>query len=317
MALLQIAEPGRAAAPHQHRLAVGIDLGTTNSLVATVRSGVPTVLADEAGRVLVPSVVHYGEDGVLTIGEAARAFAAADPHNTIASAKRLIGRALGDMAAGTVSQALEAMGDSAVGLRTRAGLKSPVDVAAEVLGVLKDRAEAALGGELVGAVITVPAYFDDAQRQATKDAATRAGLNVLRLLNEPTAAAVAYGLESASEGLYAVYDLGGGTFDVSILRLARGVFEVVATAGDPVLGGDDFDHALATWFAQATGGWHAGELAALHAAARRAKEALTDAETVTMACTRADGREVALELDRKSTRLNSSHRYISRMPSSA
>ncbi|MBK1687147.1 Fe-S protein assembly chaperone HscA [Rubrivivax gelatinosus] len=289
MALLQIAEPGRAAAPHQHRLAVGIDLGTTNSLVATVRSGQAVVLPDADGRRLVPSVVHYGEDGVLTVGAAAKAFAAADPHNTIASAKRLIGRALEDIAAGTLPYALERLSDSAVGVCTRAGIKSPVDVGGEVLQVLKERAEASLGGELVGAVITVPAYFDDAQRQATKDAAALAGINVLRLLNEPTAAAIAYGLESASEGLYVVYDLGGGTFDVSILRLSRGVFEVVATAGDAVLGGDDFDHTLAQWFAGETGGWHPGDLARLHAAARHAKETLSELDRVVMHCLRADG----------------------------
>ena len=198
MALLQIAEPGRAAAPHQHRLAVGIDLGTTNSLVATVRSAVPLVLADDAGRELVPSVVHYGADGVLTIGEAARAFAAADPHNTIASAKRLIGRSAADIAPGTVPYELVPLSDSAVGVKTRAGVKSPIEVGAEVLRVLRERAEAVMGGALVGAVITVPAYFDDAQRQATKDAAAKAGLTVLRLLNEPTAAAVAYGLDHAA-----------------------------------------------------------------------------------------------------------------------
>ena len=298
MALMQIAEPGQAAAPHQHRLAVGIDLGTTNSLVATVRSGLPTVLADEAGQALLPSVVHYGADGVLTVGEAARAFALADAANTVASAKRLIGRAPGDITTTRLPYSLAPMGDSAVGVCTRAGLKSPVDIAAEVLRVLKDRAVAALGGELVGAVITVPAYFDDAQRQATKDAAQRAGLNVLRLLNEPTAAAVAYGLESASEGVYVVYDLGGGTFDVSVLRLMRGVFEVIATAGDAVLGGDDFDHVLADWFAQATGGWGPEHLGALHAAARRAKEALTTADAVEMRCVRSDGRLVGLALSR-------------------
>jgi molecular chaperone HscA len=298
MALLQIAEPGRAAAPHQHRLAVGIDLGTTNSLVATVRSGLPAVLGDEQGRLLLPSVVHYGSDGVLTVGEAARAFAAQDPRNTIASAKRLIGRAPADIAQASLPYTLEPISASALGVRTRAGVVSPVDVGAEVLRVLKDRAEASLGGPLVGAVITVPAYFDDAQRQATKDAAARAGLNVLRLLNEPTAAAVAYGLESANEGLYLVYDLGGGTFDVSILRLARGVFEVVATAGDAMLGGDDFDHALATWFAAETGGWQPDDLGMLHAAARRAKESLTDCESGTMVATRRDGRIVSATITR-------------------
>ena len=298
MALLQIAEPGRAAAPHQHRLAVGIDLGTTNSLVASVRSGIPTVLPDAQGRLLLPSVVHYGERGLLTVGHEARRFAAADPANTIASAKRLIGRAPADLAAGGLAYALEPISDTAVGVRTRAGIKSPVEIGAEVLRVLKVRAEAALGGPLTGAVITVPAYFDDAQRQATKDAAARAGLNVLRLLNEPTAAAVAYGLDTANEGVYVVYDLGGGTFDVSILRLARGVFEVVATSGDAMLGGDDFDHRLATWFASACGGDWSADLGALHAAARAAKEALTEHESVTMHCVRGDGVDESQRLDR-------------------
>ena len=299
MALLQIAEPGRAAAPHQHRLAVGIDLGTTNSLVATVRSAVPVVLADEAGRVLLPSVVHYGDDGALSVGAEAQAFAASDPLNTIASAKRLIGRAPGDIAPGSLPYALEPMGDTAIGLRTRHGVVSPVAVGASVLQALKLRAEAALGGALVGAVITVPAYFDDAQRQATKDAAALAGLNVLRLLNEPTAAAVAYGLESAGEGVYAVYDLGGGTFDVSLLRLTRGVFEVIATGGDAQLGGDDFDHRLAAWFAADTGGgWAPFELGALHAAARAAKEALTDTALTVLHCRRADGSAETRSVDR-------------------
>ncbi|MBI5255176.1 MAG: Fe-S protein assembly chaperone HscA [Burkholderiales bacterium] len=299
MALLQIAEPGRAAAPHQHRLAVGIDLGTTNSLVASVRSGVATVLADEAGRRLLPSVVHYGADGQLSVGHEARAMAAADPHNTIASAKRLIGRALADVQGRGLPYTLQAMSDTAVGVLTRAGLKSPVDVGTEVLRVLKDRATASLGGELVGAVITVPAYFDDAQRQATKDAARRAGLNVLRLLNEPTAAAVAYGLDTANEGVYVVYDLGGGTFDVSVLRLQRGVFEVIATSGDAVLGGDDFDHRVADWFSQATGGgWGAAEAGALLAAARSAKEALTDHDATCMLCTRGNGTQEAVRLTR-------------------
>jgi molecular chaperone HscA len=300
MALLQIAEPGRAAAPHQHRLAVGIDLGTTNSLVATVRSAVPTVLADAQGRPLLPSVVHYGDDGALTVGHEARALAASDPRHTIASAKRLIGRAPADVAASRLPYAVEAISASAVGVRTRSGLKSPVEISAEVLRVLKDRAEAALGGELVGAVVTVPAYFDDAQRQATKDAAACAGLKVLRLLNEPTAAAVAYGLDQGSEGVHVVYDLGGGTFDVSILRLTRGVFEVIATGGDATLGGDDFDHRLADWFAAATGGgWGADEIGPLHAAARGAKEALTDQPQVMMRCTRSAGVTEAARLDRE------------------
>ena len=299
MALLQIAEPGRAAAPHQHRLAVGIDLGTTNSLVASVCSAVPTVLCDEQGRGLLPSVVHFAEGGSLIVGHDAQRHAGADPANTIASAKRLIGRSLADVAARPLPYALQALSDSAVGVCTRQGVKSPVDIAAEVLRVLRQRAEAALGGELVGAVVTVPAYFDDAQRQATKDAAARAGLKVLRLLNEPTAAAVAYGLDQASEGVYVVYDLGGGTFDVSILRLTRGVFEVIATNGDPVLGGDDFDHRLAAWFAAATGApWAPEDIGALHGAARSAKEALSDAPVVRMQCTPRGGAVQACDVDR-------------------
>jgi molecular chaperone HscA len=298
MALLQIAEPGRAAAPHQHRLAVGIDLGTTNSLVAEGRSPVPTVLPDHEGRLLLPSVVHYGEEGNVRVGHEARERAAADPRNTIASAKRLIGRGPAEFAADSLPYEIEALSEMAVGIRTRAGVKSPVEVGAQVLRTLKERAEAALGGPLAGAVITVPAYFDDAQRQATKDAAALAGLNVLRLLNEPTAAAVAYGLESAAEGVYVVYDLGGGTFDVSILRLARGVFEVVATAGDAVLGGDDFDHRLAAWFATTVGGDWQSDLGALRAAARAAKEALTAQQSILMQCTRSDGTVHALPVDR-------------------
>ncbi|MEX8518111.1 MAG: Fe-S protein assembly chaperone HscA [Leptothrix sp. (in: b-proteobacteria)] len=301
MALLQIAEPGRAAAPHQHRLAVGIDLGTTNSLVATLRSGLPTVLADETGGRLVPSVVHYAADGSIAVGAAAQALAVTDPFNTIASAKRLIGRAPGDVATGTVPYPLEPLGPSAVGVRTRAGVKSPVEVGAEVLKALKARAEASLGGALVGAVITVPAYFDDAQRQATKDAARQAGLNVLRLLNEPTAAAVAYGLDTANEGVYVVYDLGGGTFDVSILRLSRGVFEVLSTNGDPLLGGDDFDQRLVEWFCaqDRSFAWSATDAGALRAAARAAKEALSEVEQITMSCTRAaDGAKQSVLLSR-------------------
>ena len=299
MALLQIAEPGRAAAPHEHRLAVGIDLGTTNSLVATVRSGIPAVLGDAEGRLLLPSVVHYAENGVVSVGHAACAQALADPANTIASAKRLIGRSLADLDPARVPHALEAISEAAVGVRTRAGVKSPVEVGAEVLRALAARAEQALGGPLAGAVVTVPAYFDDAQRQATKDAAARAGLRVLRLLNEPTAAALAYGLDTAAEGVYVVYDLGGGTFDVSILRLTRGVFEVIATGGDPMLGGDDFDHRLAAWFAEASGGgWSGNELAALHAAARAAKEALTTAESVVMRCVRGNGVAASLTVHR-------------------
>jgi molecular chaperone HscA len=245
MALLQIAEPGLAAAPHQHRLAVGIDLGTTNSLVATVASGMAKALADEAGDTLLPSVVHYGETEMV-VGREARAGQADDPLNTIASVKRLMGRALADADAGMRSHYLLSDGPGMVGIETRAGRKTPVEVSADILRCLRERAEASLGGELTGAVITVPAYFDDAQRQATKDAARLAGLNVLRLLNEPTAAAIAYGLDNAAEGIFAVYDLGGGTFDISILKLTRGVFEVLATNGDPALGGDDFDQCWPT-----------------------------------------------------------------------
>ncbi len=247
MALLQISEPGLSTAPHKHRLAVGIDLGTTNSLVATVRNGVSVVLNDAHGHGLLPSVVRYLKDGGIRVGHAAQAQAAEDPHNTILSAKRFMGRGIKDIPdlATMPYQFVDAPG--MVQIRTAAGVKSPVEVSAEILKVLKARAEASLGGELVGAVITVPAYFDDAQRQATKDAARLAGLNVLRLLNEPTAAAIAYGLDNAAEGIYAVYDLGGGTFDISILRLTRGVFEVLATNGDSALGGDDFDRRVYCW----------------------------------------------------------------------
>ncbi|PCE21726.1 Fe-S protein assembly chaperone HscA [Burkholderia ubonensis] len=244
MALLQISEPGMAPAPHQRRLAVGIDLGTTNSLVAAVRNSVPEVLPDEAGRALLPSVVRYLEKGGRRIGHEAKEQAATDPRNTIVSVKRFMGRGKAEVegAANAPYEFVDAPG--MVQIRTVDGVKSPVEVSAEILATLRYRAEDTLGDELVGAVITVPAYFDDAQRQATKDAARLAGLNVLRLLNEPTAAAIAYGLDNAAEGLYAVYDLGGGTFDLSILKLTKGVFEVLAAGGDSALGGDDFDHAL-------------------------------------------------------------------------
>ncbi|RQS87388.1 Fe-S protein assembly chaperone HscA [Burkholderia seminalis] len=244
MALLQISEPGMAPAPHQRRLAVGIDLGTTNSLVAAVRNSVPEVLPDEAGRVLLPSVVRYLEKGGRRIGHEAKEQAATDPRNTIVSVKRFMGRSKAEVegAANAPYEFVDAPG--MVQIRTVDGVKSPVEVSAEILATLRYRAEDSLGDDLVGAVITVPAYFDDAQRQATKDAARLAGLNVLRLLNEPTAAAIAYGLDNGSEGLYAVYDLGGGTFDLSILKLTKGVFEVLAAGGDSALGGDDFDHAL-------------------------------------------------------------------------
>ncbi len=243
MALLQIAEPNRAAAPHQHRLAIGIDLGTTNSLVATVRSGAAVCLPDETGAVSLPSVVRYLENGGKAIGKAALDAQKIDPHNTISSAKRLIGRKLPEIDAAHLPYRF-ADNDKIIELHTKHGKKTPIDISADILGSLKSRAEASLGGELVGAVITVPAYFDDAQRQATKDAARLAGLNVLRLLNEPTAAAIAYGLDNGAAGTFVVYDLGGGTFDVSILQLSQGLFEVKATGGNSALGGDDFDHRL-------------------------------------------------------------------------
>ncbi|MDP1658705.1 MAG: Fe-S protein assembly chaperone HscA [Methylotenera sp.] len=255
MALLQISEPGMSAAPHQHKLAVGIDLGTTNSLVATVRSSMATVLQDEHGHALLPSVVRYMPDGEVVVGHEALAQQSNDPVNTIASAKRFMGRSLKDIAdRAHIPYTFVDSSDSTklLQLQTCAGLKTPVEISAEILKTLKARAEKSLGtdggrGELVGAVITVPAYFDDAQRQATKDAARLAGLNVLRLLNEPTAAAVAYGLDNAAEGTFVIYDLGGGTFDISILKLTKGVFEVLATNGDSALGGDDFDHRIYCW----------------------------------------------------------------------
>ena len=282
MALMQIAEPGMSAAPHEHRLAVGIDLGTTNSLVATVRSADTQVLADESGRKILPSIVRYLADGSVDVGYKAQAAQSEDAANTIASVKRFMGRAAGDLH--DIENLSYAFGQESGMLRiqTVAGEKSPVEVSAEILKVLKDRAEATLGGDLVGAVITVPAYFDDAQRQATKDAARLADLNVLRLLNEPTAAALAYGLDEGAEGLYVIYDLGGGTFDVSVLRLTKGVFEVLATGGDSALGGDDFDHRIVDWVKETAN--LQGELSpedkrTLLVAARCAKEALTASES--------------------------------------
>jgi molecular chaperone HscA len=247
MALLQIAEPGESAAPHEHRLAVGIDLGTTNSLVATVRSGMSVVLNDARGRPLLPSVVCYAADGSVEVGYGAEARQSVDPKNTIVSVKRFMGRGRRDIAHIETLPYDFVDAEGMVKLKTIAGVKSPVEISAEILKTVRNRAEASLGGELTGAVITVPAYFDDAQRQATKDAARLAGLNVLRLLNEPTAAAIAYGLDNSAEGIYAVFDLGGGTFDISILRLSKGVFEVMATGGDSALGGDDFDHRIFCW----------------------------------------------------------------------
>ena len=253
MALLQIAEPGQAAAPHQHRLAVGIDLGTTNSLVASVRSGQSVILNDEQERSLLPSVVHYGV-AEKKVGLEAFEQASLDPKNTVISVKRLIGRSLADVQSRYPSLPYEFVA-SENGLPlivTAQGPKSPIEVSSDILSRLNHIAEQRLGGELSGVVITVPAYFDDAQRQSTKDAARLAGLNVLRLLNEPTAAAVAYGLDSGQEGIIAVCDLGGGTFDISILRLSKGVFEVLATSGDTALGGDDFDHLIADWVVEQT-----------------------------------------------------------------
>ncbi|MES2148789.1 MAG: Fe-S protein assembly chaperone HscA [Pseudomonadota bacterium] len=250
MALLQISEPGMSTAPHQHRLAVGIDLGTTNSLVATVRSGIPEVLADEDGRPLLPSIVRYLPNGHANIGYKAQAHQTTDPKNTIVSVKRFMGRGLADIAYAENLPYDFQDSPGMVQLKTVAGVKSPVEISAQILATLRQRAEDSLGDELVGAVITVPAYFDDAQRQATKDAAQLAGLNVLRLLSEPTAAAIAYGLDHGSEGVYAVYDLGGGTFDISILKLSKGVFEVLSTGGDSALGGDDFDRRLFCWVSE-------------------------------------------------------------------
>ncbi|MFZ2855366.1 MAG: Fe-S protein assembly chaperone HscA [Rhodocyclaceae bacterium] len=251
MALLQIAEPGESAAPHQHKLAVGIDLGTTNSLVATVRSSLSVVLNDELGRSLLPSVVRYTADGKAEVGFDAQEKQTLDPRNTIASVKRFMGRGINDIAHRESMPYDFEEAPGMVRLHTAAGIKSPVEISADILHALRLRAEAALGGQLVGAVITVPAYFDDAQRQATKDAAKLAGLSVLRLLNEPTAAAIAYGLDNAAEGVYAVYDLGGGTFDISILNLSKGIFEVLSTGGDSALGGDDFDQRIFCWIIEA------------------------------------------------------------------
>jgi molecular chaperone HscA len=277
MALLQISEPGMSPAPHEHRRAVGIDLGTTNSLVATVRSATPAVLPDALGRPLLPSIVRYGKDGAVEVGYPAQAKQALDPRNTVVSVKRFMGRGLKDVA--HIENAPYDFVDAPgmVQIRTAAGVKSPVEISAEILKVLRQRAEASLGGDLTGAVITVPAYFDEAQRQATKDAGRLAGLNVLRLLNEPTAAAIAYGLENASEGLYAVYDLGGGTFDISILRLSRGLFEVVATSGDSMLGGDDFDQRVFCWVVEQAKlpPLGARDMRLLQVRSREAKEHLT------------------------------------------
>ena len=300
MALLQISEPGQSAAPHQHKLAVGIDLGTTNSLVATIRSGQSTVLVDDDGHALLPSVVRYLPDGSIEIGYTAQAEQSNDPHNTIVSVKRLMGRGLQDIdIANQPYQFVDAGGMAQ--LQTRAGVKSPVEISAEILKTLKMRAEKSLGGELVGAVITVPAYFDDAQRQATKDAARLAGLNVLRLLNEPTAAAVAYGLDNKSEGTFVIYDLGGGTFDVSILKLNKGVFEVLATNGDSALGGDDFDRRIFCWLLEQSHckPLNANDTRLLLTKAKEAKEWLTDHPNAQITCVLTTGEVVNLNLSDK------------------
>jgi molecular chaperone HscA len=291
MALLQISEPGQSPDPHQRRIAVGIDLGTTHSLVASVRHGVAECLPDAQGRVILPSVVRYLEGQGRQIGFDARAEQATDAENTVVSVKRFMGRKLADIA-GTEKLPYQFVDQPGmVAIQTRQGVKTPVEVSAEILATLRYRAEDTFNEDLYGAVITVPAYFDDAQRQATKDAAQLAGLNVLRLINEPTAAAVAYGLENGSEGLYAVYDLGGGTFDISLLRLSRGVFEVVATGGDAALGGDDFDDALAQWalFQAGVQTVSAQDRRAVLVAARTAKEAMTEHAKVLLKADLASG----------------------------
>jgi molecular chaperone HscA len=296
MALLQISEPGMSTAPHQHRLAVGIDLGTTNSLVATVRNGISSVLNDAQGRGMLPSVVRYVDAQKILVGEIAQRGQNDDPLNTISSVKRFMGRGLSDL--GDTSRFpyrfITDANTQTVQLRTVAGAKSPVEVSAEILKELRTRAELSLGGELVGAVITVPAYFDDAQRQATKDAARLAGLNVLRLLNEPTAAAIAYGLDNGAEGVYAVYDLGGGTFDISILRLSRGVFEVLATNGDSALGGDDFDQRIFCWLLEqnSLSALPAADMRLLLTHARTAKEQLTEHNETRITAMLSDGRVI-------------------------
>ncbi|MDI9332631.1 MAG: Fe-S protein assembly chaperone HscA [Alphaproteobacteria bacterium] len=283
MALLQISEPGQAPDPHQRRIAVGIDLGTTHSLVASVRHGVSECLSDAQGRVILPSVVRYLEGGGRQIGFDAMVHQASDPANTIVSVKRFMGRGLSDVARRETLPYQFIDQPGMLALQTVLGPKSPVEVSAEILATLRYRAEDTFNDDLYGAVITVPAYFDDAQRQATKDAAQMAGLNVLRLINEPTAAAIAYGLDQGAEGIYAVYDLGGGTFDISILRLSKGVFEVLATGGDSALGGDDYDRALADWVLQHSGHvalTQATDLAQLRVSARACKEALSDHDSV-------------------------------------
>ena len=304
MALLQISEPGQSTTPHQHRLAAGLDLGTTNSLVASVRSGIAETLPDTDGHHILPSIVHYTKNTPPQVGNEANKWAKTDPLNTIASVKRLMGRGIKDVK--TTGNRLpyhfiETEGQGMPMIRTVAGDKSPVQVSADILTILKQRAEVSLGGELTGVVITVPAYFDDAQRQATKDAATLADLKVLRLLNEPTAAAIAYGLDQSAEGIFAIYDLGGGTFDISILRLHRGVFEVMATAGDSALGGDDFDQAIAQWImqqAQINSDAEHHHIRELLDVARMAKEILTTQDHANLTIQLDDGTHWQGELTR-------------------
>src|SRR5215468_2796328 len=293
MALLQIAEPDQVLPPRRHQLAVGIDLGTTNSLVATVRNGIPVVLPDREGRPLLPSIVHFASDGA-DVGYEAQDALVADPQNTIVSVKRLMGRGLADLADARRFPYRFIDAPGMVQLETRVGRRTPVEVSAEILKTLRVRADSALGGALFGAVVTVPAYFDDAQRQATKDAARLAGLNVLRLLNEPTAAAIAYGLDHGAEGTYAVYDLGGGTFDLSILKLSRGVFEVLATAGDTALGGDDFDHRVYCWMLETSrvGPVSPSDTRLLMLKAREAKENLTAHASTAIRATLSTGETV-------------------------
>ena len=297
MALLQISEPGQSPNPHERRIALGIDLGTTHSLVAAVRSGVAECLPDEQGRILLPSVVRYAPEGQRQIGFAAREHEVSDAANTIVSVKRFMGRSLADLSTqvAQLPYVFEQDADhSMLALQTRGGRKSPVEISAEILATLRYRAEDSLNDDIHGVVITVPAYFDDAQRQATKDAAKLAGLNLLRLINEPTAAAIAYGLDNQSEGIYAVYDLGGGTFDISILRLTQGVFEVISTGGDSALGGDDYDAALAGWvLAQSSFKPETADAwAALRVEAKACKERLTDAPTTVFAVTLPTGSHI-------------------------
>ena len=311
MALLQISEPGQSPDPHQRRIAVGIDLGTTHSLVAAVRSGVAECLPDDAGRVLLPSVVRYLPGGRRQIGFDALEAQASDAVNTISSAKRFMGRSMADIEAPEKLSYQFSTGSSAGGviaIETVDGVKTPIEVSAEVLATLRFRAEDTFNDDLYGAVITVPAYFDDAQRQATKDAAKLAGIHLLRLINEPTAAAIAYGLDNAAEGVYAVYDLGGGTFDISVLRLSKGVFEVIATGGDSALGGDDYDDVLADWVSTQTGvqPQTAADKAVWRIAARACKQALTDLEIVAFTAELSSGL-ISFDVEREEFKVQTAH----------